>query len=58
MDKEKVIEEGQNDFAINRQYLESELKAIIDGKATFIDIDEAECRLKSTIKKFEDSLQR
>lgn len=44
------------EFSINQDYLASELKEIYKGNATFIDIEEADKRLESVIKKHEDSI--
>ena len=56
-DKTEIIS-GDSEFIKTYQSLGSELKDIIDGKAVFIEMDEVERRLESTIKKREDSLQR
>lgn len=51
----EIISES-SDFLEERKYLNAELNEILEGKATFIDIDEAESRLESIIQKHEDSI--
>ena len=51
---EIVIEDS--DLQENKQYLEAELKEIIEGNATFYSIDEVEQRLDKIIKKHENNL--
>lgn len=44
-----------SDFMKNQKYLTHEYNEILDGKANFIELDEAEQRLENVIKKHENS---
>jgi len=54
-DEVEIITET-SDFAKNHKYLAEELNEILNGKAGFIEIDEAEQRLENIIKKHESSI--
>lgn len=54
-DELEIIEED-NEMLENQQYLESELKEIVEGSATFYSIDEVEQRLDKVIARHEDHL--
>ncbi len=54
-DEIEIITENSELFE-NKKYLESELNEIINGNATFIDINEADSRLEKIIKKHENSI--
>ena len=54
-DEVEVIPET-NDFARNQKYLASELNEILNGKASFIELDEVEQRLENIIRKNETSI--
>ncbi len=54
-DEVEIIHET-SDFAKNQNYLTSELNEILTGKATFIEVNEAEQRLENIIKKHESSI--
>lgn len=54
-DELEIIEEDAN-FQEHKQYLESELKEIKEGNATFYSIDEVEDRLEKIINKHENPL--
>ena len=54
-DEVEIITET-SDFAKNQKYLAEELNEILNGKAGFIEIDEAEQRLENIIKKHESSI--
>ena len=56
-DEVEIIPED-NDYAKNRQYLESELNEIQAGDASFIGIDQLEQRLTATINRREDRIQK
>lgn len=43
-------------FLEEKKYLHAELDEILNDKAVFIEIDEAESRLDSIIQKYEDSI--
>ena len=45
-----------SDFMKNQKYLTHEYNEILDGKANFIELDEAEQRLENVIKKHENSI--
>jgi len=45
-----------SDFAKNQKHLASELNEILNGKAKFVEMDEAEQRLETIIKKHEGSI--
>jgi hypothetical protein len=51
----EIISES-SEFLEVKNYLNAELNEILNGQATFIDIDEAESRLESIIQKHEDSI--
>ncbi|HET6559572.1 MAG TPA: hypothetical protein VFG54_19770 [Prolixibacteraceae bacterium] len=51
---EIIIED--TDLEDHKQYLDSELKEIIEGNATFHSIEEVEDRLEKIIKRHEDRL--
>lgn len=54
-DEVEVITDD-TEFLLNQNYLVSELKEIYKGTAKFVDIDEADKRLESVIKKHDDSI--
>lgn len=54
-DEVEIIHET-SDFAKNQNYLTSELNEILTGKATFLEVNEAEQRLENIIKKHESSI--
>ena len=54
-DEVEIIPET-SDFVKNQNYLTGELNEIINGKARFIEMDEAEQRLENIIKKHESSI--
>lgn len=54
-DEVEIIHET-SDFAKNQNYLTNELNEILTGKATFIEVNEAEQRLENIIKKHESSI--
>jgi hypothetical protein len=54
-DEVEIIPET-SDFAKNQKYLANELSEILNGKAKFVEMDEAEQRLENIIKKHEDSI--
>jgi hypothetical protein len=54
-DEVEIIPET-TDFAKNQNYLTGELNEIINGKARFIEMDEAEQQLENIIKKHEGSI--
>ncbi|MEI6050713.1 MAG: tRNA pseudouridine synthase A [Bacteroidota bacterium] len=54
-DEVEIIPEN-SDFAINQKYLAGELDEILKGKASFIEIDEAELRLENILTKHENSI--
>lgn len=54
-DELEIIEEDAN-FQEHKQYLESELKEIKEGNATFYSMEEVEDRLENIIKKHENPL--
>lgn len=51
-DEIQIIEEDDTFISV-RQYLENELKTVEDGSAKYIDIDELDSSLDSTIRKHE-----
>jgi hypothetical protein len=51
----EVFLETEN-YTINSEYLSSEYKDIVDGKANFMSFEEAEQRLEKTINKHENSI--
>lgn len=51
---EIVIED--TDFLQQKQYLEAELKEVIEGNATFYSMNEVEERMEKLINKHEDNL--
>lgn len=51
---EIIIED--NEMLENRHYLETELKEVMEGNATFYSIDEVEERLDKVITRYEDHL--
>lgn len=51
----EVFPETEN-YATNSEYLSSEYKDIVDGKANFMSFEEAEQRLEKTINKHENSI--
>jgi len=54
-DEVEIIPET-TDFATNQNYLTGELNEILNGKARFIEMDEADQRLENVIKKHEGSI--
>lgn len=54
--EELEIEIEDENYSINKKYLESELKEIREGRATFISVNEAEARFENAIKKHENNL--
>ncbi len=54
-DEVEIISET-SDFVKNQNYLSDELNEILDGKARFIEMEEAELRLENIIKKHESSI--
>ena len=50
----EIIPES-NDYAENKKYLDTELEEIINEKATFISMEEAEARLEERIRKHEQT---
>lgn len=54
-DEVEIIPET-SDFAKNQKYLAGELNEILDGKARFVEMDEAEQRLENIFKKHEVSI--
>lgn len=54
-DEIEVIPET-NDFTKNQKYLADELNEILSGKATFVEMDDADQRLENIIKKHENSI--
>jgi len=54
-DEIEIIPESE-DFIRNQKYLAGELNEITSGKATFMELNEAEERLENTIRKHENSL--
>ncbi len=54
-DEVEIIPETA-DFAKNQKYLTGELNEILNGKARFIEMDEAEQRLENIIRKHESSI--
>lgn len=53
-DEIEIIQEN-SEFLENQKYLESELEDIVQGKASFINIDEAEKRLEEILTRDEDT---
>jgi len=54
-DEIEVIPET-NDFTKNQKYLAGELNEILNGKAKFVEMEEAEERLENIIKKNENRI--
>ncbi|MEI6050243.1 MAG: tRNA pseudouridine synthase A [Bacteroidota bacterium] len=54
-DEVEIIPEP-SDFAKNQEYLYGELNEILDGKANFIKMEEAEQRFENVINKHENSI--
>jgi hypothetical protein len=54
-DEVEIIPET-SDFEKNQKYLDSELNEILNGKARFVGMDEAEQRLENIIKKHESNI--
>jgi flagellar motility protein MotE (MotC chaperone) len=54
-DEVEIIKEDK-DFAANRSNLETELNEIVDGKARFVTLEDAEQRLENVIRKHENNL--
>jgi hypothetical protein len=54
--EELEIEIEDENYTINKKYLESELKEMQEGRATFISVNEAEARFENAIKKHENNL--
>ena len=54
-DEIEIISESF-DFKKNQRYLNQEFNEILNGTANFIELDEAEERLESVIKKHENSI--
>ena len=54
-DEIEIISEDST-FAKDKKYLERELNEMIDGKANFIGVEEAEQRLENTIKQHENRI--
>jgi len=54
-DEVEIIPET-SDFTTNQKYLASELNEILNSKAKFIEMNEAEQRLENVIKKHEGNI--
>lgn len=54
-DEVEIIHDDK-EFRLNQKYLEMELKEILEGKAKFIDIDDAEKQLDDLLKGNENSI--
>lgn len=54
-DEVEIIKEDAS-YIENKSYLETELNEIIDGKAKFVALEEAEQRLENVIRKHENNL--
>ena len=54
-DELEIVIEDSN-WVEQKQYLEAELKEVIEGNAAFYSINEVEQRLEKIIKKHEDNL--
>ncbi|MBN1185598.1 MAG: hypothetical protein JXB49_25165 [Bacteroidales bacterium] len=54
-DEVEIIKEDTA-FMENKSYLETELNEIVDGKAKFVSVEEAEQRLENVIRKHENNL--
>lgn len=54
-DEIEIIPENE-EYIRNRKYLSGELDEIIHGKATFLEMNEAESKLENVIKKYENPL--
>ena len=54
-DEVEIIKEDTA-FKENKSYLETELNEIVDGKAKFVSLEEAEQRLENVIRKHENNL--
>lgn len=54
-DEVEIIHDNK-EFRLNQKYLEMELKEILEGKAKFIDIDDAEKQLDDLLKGNENSI--
>ncbi|NVO10723.1 MAG: tRNA pseudouridine synthase A [Bacteroidales bacterium] len=54
-DEIEIINET-SDFTKNQKYLANELNEIINGKAKFVEVDEAEKQLEKIIKKHEGNI--
>lgn len=54
-DEIEIIPET-SDFAKDQKYLVNELNEILNGKAKFVEMDEAEQRLENIIKKHEGNI--
>jgi hypothetical protein len=51
----EIIAEN-TDFVKNQNYLAGELNEILKGKANFVEMDEVEQRLESTVNKHENCI--
>jgi len=54
-DEVEIIQEDPA-FADNKSYLETELNEMVDGKAKFVTLEDAEQRLENVIRKHENNL--
>ena len=54
-DEVEIIHDDK-EFRLNQKYLEIELNEILDGKARFIDIDEAEKQLDALLKENDNNI--
>ena len=54
-DEVEIIHDDK-EFRLNQKYLEIELNEILDGKARFIDIDEAEKQLDAFLKENDNNI--
>ena len=54
-DDVEIIQEDPA-FADNKSYLETELNEMVDGKAKFVTLEDAEQRLENVIRKHENNL--
>ncbi len=53
-DEVEIIKEDAT-YVQNKSYLEAELNEIVDAKAKFVSLEEAEQRLENVIRKHEDN---
>jgi hypothetical protein len=54
-DEVEIIKEDAT-FIKNKAYLDTELHEIVDGKAKFVTLEDAEQRLENVIRKHENNL--